>query len=76
MMTNCPKCSSESIKRVKWTWWGGVLGPALINSTKCESCGHTFNGNTGKSNTTAIVVYSIVLIVIAFVVSMLIGIAS
>jgi len=68
MISNCPKCNSTSIKKVKWTWWGGALGPALINSTKCESCGHTFNGNTGKSNATAIVIYSIVIFVIGIII--------
>jgi hypothetical protein len=68
MISNCPKCNSTSINKVKWTWWGGVVGPALINSTKCESCGHTFNGETGKSNTTAIVIYSAVILVIVIII--------
>lgn len=69
MITNCPKCESTQIKKVRWTWWGGIIGPALINTTKCESCGHTFNGNTGKSNVSAIVIYSVLLLVVIIIIT-------
>ena len=68
MITNCPKCNSTSIKKVAWTWWGGVLGPTLIHSTKCETCRHTCNGNTGKSNTPAIIIYSFAVFVIGIII--------
>jgi len=71
MISNCPKCNGTSIKKVKWTWWGGALGPALIHTTKCETCGYTFNGNTGKSNTTAIVLYSIIIFIIAIIIAIM-----
>ena len=61
----CPKCTSARIKKVGFTWWGGALGPALISHVKCEDCGTTFNGKTGKSNTGAIIIYSVVTGVIA-----------
>jgi uncharacterized membrane protein YhaH (DUF805 family) len=61
---NCPKCNSASLEKVKYTWWGGVLGPKLLNSTKCNECGYTFNGKTGKSNTVAIIIYSIIIFVV------------
>ncbi len=66
--TGCPKCGSKSISKVKYTWWGGVIGPKLLHHTKCDSCGYTFNSKTGKSNTTGIIIYSVVLFVVAFAV--------
>jgi len=64
--TGCPKCGGKSISKVKFTWWGGVLGPRLLNHVKCDSCGFTFNSKTGKSNTAGIIIYSLVLFAIAF----------
>ncbi len=64
--TGCPKCGSKIITPVKYTWWGGMLGPKLFHHTKCESCGYRFNRKTGKSNTTAIVIYSVIIFVIMF----------
>ena len=56
----CPKCSSSRAKRISFTWWGGVLGPRMFTHVQCEDCGAAYNGKTGKSNTTAIIIYSIV----------------
>lgn len=55
----CPQCGSADTQRVKFTWWGGVLGPRLFNHVKCNRCGRKYNGTTGKSNTTAIILYSL-----------------
>jgi transposase-like protein len=60
----CPKCSSSRVKKVGFTWWGGVLGPNLLTHVKCEDCGSAYNGKTGESNTGAIITYNIVLGVI------------
>src|SRR2546423_12142955 len=27
----CPACSSPDARKVTFTWWGGLLGPALFN---------------------------------------------
>jgi hypothetical protein len=62
----CPGCGSSNIKKVTYSWWGGALGPRLLNHAKCNSCGMTYNGKTGQSNTTAIVIYSLVVFVVAF----------
>jgi uncharacterized protein (DUF983 family) len=48
------------------TWWGGALGPYLLTHVKCPECGMTYNGKTGQSNTTAIIIYSVVVGAIAF----------
>lgn len=62
----CPKCGSTLTSPVKFTWWGGILGPKLFHHTKCNACGYTYNSKTRNSNTPAIIIYSVVLFVIAF----------
>ncbi len=76
---NCPKCSSSNIKKVGYTWWGGIIGPALLTHVKCQDCRTTFNGKTGKSNRNAIIIYSFIIYpigfgVIAFVIFLLISV--
>ena len=69
-MTNyapCPKCSAAAAERMKFTWWGGLIGPKLLNHVKCASCGHAYNGKTGRDNTTGIIIYSLVVAVLAAV---------
>jgi len=63
----CPKCGSTGAKKVGYTWWGGVLGPTLFSLVKCQSCQTTYNGKTGKSATTAIIVYFVVTLIICIV---------
>ena len=55
--TPCPRCGDRFAKKVKFTWWGGVVGPGLLKLVKCPSCGGQFNEKTGKSALTAIIVY-------------------
>jgi len=64
----CPKCGSSLVSPVKYTWWGGLLGPKLFHHTKCNECKYTFNSKTRKSNTPAIIIYSVILFVVAFAV--------
>ena len=68
----CPTCRRPDPEQLKFTWWGGVLGPKLFKHVKCRGCGTAYNGKTGQSNTTNIVIYSVVVGVIAFVVFFLI----
>lgn len=56
----CPSCQTSDYEVVKFSWWGGVLGPKLFNHVACNHCGTTFNSKTGRSNNTAITVYLIV----------------
>lgn len=60
----CPKCRNSAAQKLKFTWWGGVLGPKLLTHVKCNACGNTYNGKTGKDNTTGIVIYSVIVGVI------------
>jgi hypothetical protein len=68
----CPKCGGRSAKRISFTFWGGAIGPRLFNHVKCFACGTTYNGKTGRSNATAIAIYTIVcgVIAVAFVIAM------
>jgi hypothetical protein len=68
----CPTCRRPDPEQVKFTWWGGVLGPRIFKHVKCNGCGLTYNGKTGQSNTTNIVVYSVVLGLVALVVTFLV----
>ena len=67
----CPKCGSTDIKKVGYTWWGGALGPKLLNHVKCNSCGATFNGKTGESNTLKILLYNLAVIIIVIMLYLL-----
>jgi len=71
----CPNCHGINVRKVGFTWWGGVLGPSLFCHCKCHSCGATFNGKTGQSNTGAITVYVAVTtgIAILLLIAMAIG---
>ena len=53
----CPRCGCTFADKVGFTWWGGVLGPALFTHVKCKQCKVAFNGKSGKSNDTAIAIY-------------------
>jgi hypothetical protein len=72
-MTNyapCPHCGASNAEKVKFTWWGGLLGPKVLNHVKCLSCTKGYNGKTGKDNQTGIIIYSVVvgIVVLGFVV--------
>jgi uncharacterized protein (DUF983 family) len=61
-MTNyvpCPKCGGAA-EKLKFTWWGGVIGPRILTHVKCTQCGHRYNGKSGTDNMTGIVIYSVV----------------
>ncbi|HEX8248016.1 MAG TPA: hypothetical protein VF599_07580 [Pyrinomonadaceae bacterium] len=62
----CPKCRQSLAQKVSFTWWGGILGPKLLSHVKCGACGIGYNGKSGKDNTTNIIIYSIVALVIVF----------
>lgn len=55
---------------MKFTWWGGLIGPRVLTHVKCPGCGYGYNGKTGRDNTTGIVIYSIIVlaVVLAFAV--------
>ena len=62
----CPKCGNTTATKVKFTWWGGALGPNIFTHVKCQNCGTEYNGKTGKSNQQSIIIYLAASFVIAF----------
>jgi transposase-like protein len=76
----CPQCHNTTAQRLNFTWWGGVLGPKLLSHVKCQSCGKTYNGKTGKDNTTNIIIYSVIVggicLVLVFAIVVVFAIAN
>jgi hypothetical protein len=63
----CPHCKEMAVASpVGFTWWGGMLGPSLLNHVQCKDCRGRYNGKSGKPNTTAIAIYLVVVSLIAF----------
>lgn len=63
----CPKCGTPESQLLKFTWWGGALGPKLLTHVKCQSCGNKYNGKTGGDNAVGITIYTIIAGGISFV---------
>jgi hypothetical protein len=63
----CPRCGSPYATAVKFAWWGGFLGPKMLSHVKCSQCGNAYNGKTGRPNTTGIVIYTVVAIVLGVI---------
>lgn len=64
----CPSCGSTQTKEVKYTWWGGLVGPKMMNLQKCENCRIQFNRKTNKNALNAIIAYNMVALLIGFVI--------
>lgn len=42
----CPICGGASARRVRWTPWGGFLGPLVFQLMRCQMCGGRFGGRS------------------------------
>ena len=67
----CPKCQSKQATPVRFSWWGGIIGPKVLSHVKCDQCKTKYNGKTGRSNAVAIAVYMTVVTVIVLVIGAL-----
>jgi len=56
----CPKCGNAASTKVGFNWCGGAVGPRLFHVVRCDSCRTQFNGKTGGSLTTTIIVYQVI----------------
>lgn len=56
----CPQCGSDDIHKPSFTWWGGLVGAAMLKHTVCRACGFGYNGVTGLSNRGKIITYFVV----------------
>src|SRR5262245_46789930 len=61
----CPSCGGDNLHKPSFTWWGGMLGPSLLEHHVCRGCGFGFNGKTGKSNSGAITTYIVITSIVA-----------
>ncbi len=68
----CPSCGCTHAENIKWTIWGGLIGPKMLHHVRCHRCGTAYNGKTGKDNTAAITVFLVVGIVLGFVLGLLV----
>ncbi len=62
----CPRCGGYT-KKVGYTWWGGIIGPKMMNLHKCANCKLSFNATTMQSAETAIIIYAVVTGVVGLV---------
>ena len=53
----CPNCGHDEATRLHWTFWGSMIGPAIINVVRCGMCGTNYNGVHGDYNYTRIAIY-------------------
>jgi len=63
----CPSCGLVTGKKINYTWWGGAVGPAVMNLTKCQSCGYLYNRKTGKPAKKAIIMYNVIVGILAVI---------
>jgi hypothetical protein len=56
---SCPHCQQNTATPVRFTPWGGVLGPMLLSLVKCSACGSHFNGKSGRCVKSAIKLYTL-----------------
>jgi TonB family protein len=45
----CSNCQSTDVERVRWNWWGGLIGAALVKEYQCKDCGKTFRSNAAAN---------------------------
>jgi phage FluMu protein Com len=60
----CPNCGCSDATRVRYTFWGGIIAPLFINIVRCHECGTSYNGIHGDYNTTRIIIYVVINVVL------------
>jgi hypothetical protein len=45
----CPMCGGKETRRVRWTPWGGIVGPLVFKLMRCKDCGSRFGGRSKHS---------------------------
>ena len=64
---SCPKCGAGDPQLLKFTWWGGALGPKMLTHVKCQNCANKYNGKTGGDNTAGVAIYMIMTGILSFI---------
>jgi hypothetical protein len=58
---DCPECGCPGhAEKVRYTFWGGILAPALFSIVECNKCGTRYNGKTGNYYTVGMIIYLVV----------------
>lgn len=65
--TQCPYCRGEAVHPVRFTAWGGIIGPLVFSLVKCGKCGSHFNGRNGRCVKKAIRLYTLTTLVVLVV---------
>jgi DNA-directed RNA polymerase subunit RPC12/RpoP len=60
----CPNCGACDATKLSYTWWGGFIGPRFINTVRCNECRTAYNGIHGDYNTTRILLYNVVILLV------------
>lgn len=55
----CPHCGSTNVKRLRFTWWGGFVGPWLLRYVRCGGCGKKSSLRPGRRRLLWIVLYNL-----------------
>lgn len=73
----CPGCGSRKSSKVTYTWWGGLVGPAIFGLVKCGRCKKQYMGGSGKPlGAVQIIVYSLVVGAIGLAVGLAVVVAA
>jgi hypothetical protein len=64
----CPFCRNDEATAVKFTPWGGVVGPRIFSLVECDGCGKQYNGKNGRRVERGIRLYTLITVLtLAFV---------
>jgi hypothetical protein len=66
----CPSCGAWEAKRIFFTLWGGIPGPLLLCHVRCQRCRTAYNGRTGNSNTTGIILYVLAQLILGLLIGL------
>lgn len=70
----CPSCGSRRSSKVTFTWWGGLVGPAMFSMVQCSKCNQQYNSKKGTPvGALHITLYSLVSLAIVVGLLILLG---
>ena len=67
----CPRCKSDDVHKVEYSWWGGLIGPGLVHQVRCKKCGYTYDGATGTNISKRVGYFITALLLISFIILLL-----
>jgi hypothetical protein len=67
---SCPKCGSDDIYKVEYSWWGGITS-SLVHQVRCKKCGTTYDGVAGTDITKRVTIIFTVLLIFSIIITVL-----